>query len=54
MSKFLKIHELDNVAIELDDFSNIKKGHKVACKDIKKGEYVHVHNMDALRGRGDL
>lgn len=21
---------------------------------IKKGEYVHVHNMDALRGRGDL
>ena len=25
-----------------------------ANKDIKKGEYVHVHNMDALRGRGDL
>ena len=21
---------------------------------IAKGEYVHVHNMDALRGRGDL
>ena len=21
---------------------------------IRKGEYVHVHNMDALRGRGDL
>ena len=25
-----------------------------ANKDINKGEYVHVHNMDALRGRGDL
>ena len=25
-----------------------------ANKPIKKGEYVHVHNMDALRGRGDL
>lgn len=22
--------------------------------DIKKGEYVHVHNMEAMRGRGDL
>lgn len=21
---------------------------------IARGEYVHVHNMDALRGRGDL
>ena len=21
---------------------------------IAKGEYVHVHNLDALRGRGDL
>ncbi len=25
----------------------------VATKEIKKGEYVHIHNMDALRGRGD-
>ena len=25
-----------------------------ANKPIAKGEYVHVHNMDALRGRGDL
>lgn len=25
-----------------------------ASADIKKGEYVHVHNMEALRGRGDL
>jgi len=22
--------------------------------DIKRGDYVHVHNMKALRGRGDL
>ncbi len=26
----------------------------VATKEIKKGEYVHIHNMDALRGRGDI
>ena len=26
----------------------------VATTDIRRGEYVHVHNLDALRGRGDL
>lgn len=26
----------------------------VASYDILKGGYVHIHNMDALRGRGDL
>ncbi|MDR2442623.1 MAG: UxaA family hydrolase [Deltaproteobacteria bacterium] len=25
-----------------------------ASKAIKKGEYVHVHNLDSMRGRGDL
>lgn len=25
-----------------------------ASTDIKKGDYVHVHNLEALRGRGDL
>jgi altronate dehydratase small subunit len=25
-----------------------------ATLDIKKGEHVHVHNMESLRGRGDL
>lgn len=25
-----------------------------ASRDIAKGEYVHIHNMKALRGRGDL
>lgn len=25
-----------------------------AVNDIQKGEYVHVHNMVAMRGRGDL
>ena len=42
---------------------DIKKGEHImkygesiggASVDIKKGEYVHVHNMEALRGRGDL
>ena len=26
---------------------------RASC-DIKKGEYVHVHNLEAMRGRGDL
>ena len=25
-----------------------------ASHPIRKGDYVHVHNLDALRGRGDL
>ena len=25
-----------------------------ASCDIRKGDYVHVHNLEALRGRGDL
>ena len=25
-----------------------------ANADIKYGEYVHIHNMEAMRGRGDL
>lgn len=26
----------------------------VATQKIKKGDYVHVHNLDSTRGRGDL
>ncbi len=26
----------------------------VATHEIRKGEYVHVHNLDSMRGRGDL
>ena len=25
----------------------------IATKDIKNGEYVHIHNLDSMRGRGD-
>ncbi len=25
-----------------------------ATQDIEKGEHVHVHNVESLRGRGDL
>lgn len=41
----------------------IKKGEQItkygeeigiATKDIARGEYVHVHNLDSMRGRGDL
>lgn len=53
---------------------DVPYGHKIAVKDIEKGErifkygecigaascdiakgeYVHIHNLEALRGRGDL
>lgn len=26
----------------------------IASHDIVKGEHVHVHNLDSMRGRGDL
>ena len=26
----------------------------IASRDIKKGEMVHIHNLDGARGRGDL
>lgn len=34
----------------------IKYGESIGVADcnIAKGEYVHIHNMKALRGRGDL
>ena len=43
--------------------ADIKKGEAImkygesigrASCDIKKGDYVHVHNLEAMRGRGDL
>ncbi len=43
--------------------TDIKKGSPImkygesigrASCDIKKGDYVHVHNLEAMRGRGDL
>lgn len=43
--------------------TDIKKGDKIikygeaigiATKGIKKGNYVHVHNLDSARARGDL
>lgn len=46
--------------IALTDISKgtpvIKYGESIgaASQDIRKGEYVHIHNMDAMRGRGDL
>lgn len=33
----------------------IKYGEEIgiATAEIKKGEYVHIHNLDSMRGRGD-
>jgi len=34
----------------------IKYGEEIgiATRSIRKGEYVHIHNLDSMRGRGDL
>ncbi|WP_231036259.1 UxaA family hydrolase [Pectinatus sottacetonis] len=34
----------------------IKYGEEIgmASQAIKKGDYVHVHNLESMRGRGDL
>ena len=34
----------------------IKYGEEIgmASTDIVKGEYVHIHNLESMRGRGDL
>ena len=40
MEKIYKINKLDNVAINMDQDSDIKYGHKVALEDIKKGQYI--------------
>lgn len=59
---------------EIKSHENIPYGHKIAIKEIKKGDdiikygesigvasiniertdYVHIHNLDSKRGRGDL
>lgn len=48
-------HKIAVRAIEKGELI-IKYGEEIgtATKDIERGEYVHVHNLDALRGRGDL
>ena len=44
MTKTLKIHPNDNVAVALEDLESngivIKRGHKIALVDIKKGEQI--------------
>ena len=40
MSSYYQINELDNCAVVIDPNSDIKVGHKIALKDIHKGECV--------------
>ena len=61
-SLIITVHELipfgHKIALE-----SIEKGSKIikygeeigmATQNIQCGEYVHVHNLDSMRGRGDL
>lgn len=48
-------HKISLQIIKKGD-SIIKYGEEIgkATKEIKKGEYVHIHNLDSARARGDL
>ena len=48
-------HKIALMAISKGDII-VKYGEEIgmASRDIQKGEYVHVHNLDSMRGRGDL
>ena len=48
-------HKIALFDIKIGD-NIIKYGERIgtASKEIKKGDYVHIHNLDAVRGRGDL
>ena len=68
------IHDKKGNKDQVHVIGDVPYGHKIAVRDIKKGEliikygeeigiathdirrgeYVHIHNLDSLRGRGDL
>ncbi len=60
----LKVAVLDDIPyghkLALEDMSCgqpiIKYGEELgrASRDIRRGEHVHVHNLESMRGRGDL
>ena len=54
MENLYKINQNDNVAINLNEDSNIKVGHKVALSDIKKGEYVYKYGHIIGRAKEDI
>ena len=54
MSKLLKINEIDNVAVELDESSSTRRGHKVALKDIQKGEYIFKYGQIIGKAKVDI
>jgi altronate dehydratase small subunit len=48
-------HKVAVLSIRAGD-SVIKYGHSIgrATRDINIGDHVHIHNVESLRGRGDL
>ena len=45
---------LSERASRVDSSPYATGGDVILCISAKRGEYVHVHNLDSLRGRGDL
>ena len=66
MKKYLRINDKDNVIVALEDLSfgdnlnnlvikeDIKRGHKVALFDIKKGELIIKYGMPIGRAKEDI
>lgn len=54
MSDLLTINPIDNVAISLKGENGFKVGHKIALKDIKKGEFVYKYGHIIGRAKCDI
>ncbi|MCQ2399286.1 MAG: altronate dehydratase family protein, partial [Clostridia bacterium] len=54
MDKVMILNKKDNVAVELKDNGVIPAGHKVAIRDIKKGEYVIKYGEIIGRAKEDI
>lgn len=54
MDKYLVINPLDNVAVCLVEGEKVKRGHKIARKDIKKGEYIFKYGNIIGRATEDI
>ena len=54
MSDYIKLHELDNVGVLITPREGIPAGHKIALKDIAKGEKVIKYGCPIGTAQSDI
>ena len=59
MKEYIQINPKDNVAVKISDNSdkngeNIPRGHKIALKDIKKGEVIYKYGFPIGKASKDI